>query len=37
MSDKPDLRLALVQTDLVWHDAPANRERFAQLKVECGE
>lgn len=31
MSDKPDLRLALVQTDLVWHDAPANRERFAQL------
>ena len=31
MSNKPDLRLALVQTDLVWHDARANRERFAQL------
>ena len=31
MSDKPDLRLALVQTDLAWHDAQANRARFAQL------
>ena len=31
MSNKPDLRLALVQTDLAWHDGPANRERFAQL------
>jgi predicted amidohydrolase len=31
MSDKPDLRLALVQTDLAWHDAQANRARFAAL------
>lgn len=31
MSDKPDLRLALVQTDLVWHDARANRAHFAGL------
>lgn len=31
MSDKHDLRLALVQTDLAWHDAQANRARFAQL------
>ena len=31
MSDKPDLRLALVQTDIAWHDAQANRARFAQL------
>ena len=30
MSDKPDLRLALVQTDLAWHDAQANRDRIAQ-------
>ena len=31
MSNKPDLRLALVQTDLAWHDAQANRARFAAL------
>lgn len=31
MNDKPDLHLALLQTDLAWHDAEANRERFAQL------
>ena len=31
MSEKPDLRLALVQTDLAWHDAQANRARFAAL------
>lgn len=27
----PDLRLALVQTEVAWHDAPANREHFEQL------
>ena len=31
MTDKPDLRLALVQTDLAWHEAQANRARFTDL------
>ena len=35
MSDKSDLHLALVQTDLVWHDAQANRARFERLLEEA--
>ena len=31
LSQLPDLKLALVQTTLVWHDAKANRERFDAL------
>src|SRR5690606_3736983 len=31
LNNLPDLELALVQTSLVWQDAPANRERFAAL------
>lgn len=31
LSQLPDLKLALVQTTLVWHDAKANRERFEAL------
>ncbi|TBU98847.1 amidohydrolase [Stutzerimonas kirkiae] len=31
MSRLPDLELALIQTDLVWQDAEANRRRFEPL------
>ena len=31
MSDKSDLELALIQSELDWHDAAANRARFAPL------
>ncbi|MNP16028.1 (R)-stereoselective amidase [compost metagenome] len=31
LSQLPDLKLALVQTTLAWHDAEANRTRFATL------
>ena len=31
LNNLPDLELALVQTSLAWHDAPANRERFATM------
>ncbi|SDH61305.1 amidohydrolase [Pseudomonas panipatensis] len=31
LSQLPDLKLALVQTTLAWHDAPANRAHFAGL------
>ena len=31
LTQLPDLKLALVQTTLVWHDAKANRERFEAL------
>lgn len=31
LSQLPDLKLALVQTTLAWHDASANRERFNVL------
>lgn len=31
MSDKPDLELALIQTELAWQDPQANREHFAAL------
>lgn len=31
LSQLPELKLALVQTTLVWHDAKANRERFEAL------
>ncbi|CAM5522603.1 hypothetical protein SSTU70S_06455 [Stutzerimonas stutzeri] len=31
LNNLPDLELALVQTSLVWQDAPANRERFAAM------
>ncbi|MHB1372088.1 MAG: nitrilase-related carbon-nitrogen hydrolase, partial [Pseudomonadaceae bacterium] len=31
LNNLPDLELALVQTSLAWHDAPANRERFAAM------
>jgi predicted amidohydrolase len=35
MHDKTDLDLALIQTDLVWHDAAANRSRFEPLLDEA--
>ena len=31
LSQLPDLNLALVQTTLAWHDAPANRAHFDAL------
>lgn len=31
LNNLPDLELALLQTSLVWQDAPANRERFAAM------
>ncbi|MEK1904915.1 MAG: amidohydrolase [Pseudomonas sp.] len=31
MSDKPDLELALIQTELAWQDPAANRVHFAAL------
>ncbi|MWV11549.1 amidohydrolase [Pseudomonas sp. R-28-1W-6] len=35
MSHKPDLELALIQTELVWQDPAANRAHFAELLVEA--
>lgn len=32
-----DLRLALLQTELVWHDPAANRAHFEQLLARVGE
>ncbi|HAC68347.1 MAG TPA: amidohydrolase [Pseudomonas sp.] len=32
-----DLRLALLQTELVWHDPTANRAHFEQLLARVGE
>src|SRR2546429_539436 len=31
----PDLELALIQSELDWHDAPANRARFAPLLAQA--
>lgn len=31
MNDRPDLELALIQTELDWHDPAANRARFEPL------
>lgn len=31
LSLRPDLKLALIQTELFWHDASANRDRFTAL------
>jgi len=31
LNDLPDLELALIQTELAWQDAKANRERFTTL------
>ncbi|WP_447593468.1 amidohydrolase [Aquipseudomonas campi] len=31
MNDKPDLELALIQTQLAWHDPTANRVHFTEL------
>src|SRR5690606_36358948 len=31
LNDLPDLELALIQTNLVWQDPAANRERFVGL------
>lgn len=35
MSDKSDLELALIQTELDWHDPQANRQRFESLLTEA--
>lgn len=35
MSDKPDLNLAIIQTQLHWQDPHANREHFAALLGEA--
>ncbi|SEC00806.1 amidohydrolase [Pseudomonas anguilliseptica] len=35
MSHKPDLELALIQTELAWQDPVANRAHFADLLVEA--
>lgn len=35
MSHKPDLELALIQTELAWQDPAANRAHFAELLVEA--
>ncbi|VXB36899.1 Omega-amidase YafV [Pseudomonas sp. 8AS] len=35
MSHKPDLDVALIQTELAWQDPAANRAHFAELLVEA--
>ena len=35
MSHKPDLELALIQTELAWQDPAANRAHFADLLAEA--
>ncbi len=37
MSELPDLKVALVQTTLAWHDREANLEHFGQLLDQAHE
>jgi len=37
LSPSQDLRLALLQSELAWHDAAANRTHFERLLAEVGE